>query len=154
MPTADSSQNCCMGLQEGASCTQDWDCLGLMTCNEGRCGGASGCSAFCERLFEGQKINCCVPESINLHRCRVDSDCLGARRCDLAAGGVCTGNSGCELGQKHVGLKVVYDAECLCLGITNTCLFPDGIPCSQSCLYTRQGNAASCLVPRGSQTAA
>jgi len=153
MPTADVSQNCCIGLGEGAACSKDWDCLGSMTCNDGRCGGASGCSAFCERLHEGRKIDCCVPESINLHRCSKDSECLGARTCDLAAGGICTGNSGCDADQRHAGLKIVYDLECICLGITNTCIFPDGVPCSLDCLYTRQGNAASCLAP-GSQTVA
>jgi hypothetical protein len=152
MPTADISQNCCMGSGEGAACSRDWDCLGLMTCNEGRCGGASGCDSFCERLFEGRKVNCCVPESLNLHRCAKDADCLGARPCDLGAGGICTGDSGCDTGPvKHAGLKVVYDLECLCLGITNTCLFPDGVPCSQHCRYTREETAASCLLPTGSQ---
>ena len=152
-PTADISQNCCMGKEEGAACIRDWDCLGLMTCNEGRCGGSSGCSEFCERLFEGRKINCCVPESLNLHRCSKDTDCLGARTCNLAAGGVCTGDSGCDIdtGTKHTGFKVVYDLECLCLGITNSCIFPDGVPCSQHCQYSREGRAASCLLPSSSQ---
>lgn len=153
MPTADASQNCCTGFKEGAACSQDWDCLGLMTCNEGRCGGESGCSTFCERLYEGQKINCCVPEALNLHRCRTDGDCLGARTCDLSTG-VCTGRSGCDQEQRHASLKVVYDLECICLGITNTCIFPDGVPCDQQCQYTREGNVASCVLSRGAQTLA
>lgn len=143
LPTADENKNCCSGTGEGGSCTQDWDCLGLMTCIDDRCVGASGCSRFCERLHEGQKINCCVPESLNLHRCSADADCLGARTCEA---GLCSGDSGCAA-ENPDGLKVVYDQECLCLGITNTCLFPDGVPCSQDCQYNRQGNVSSCLAP-------
>lgn len=149
LPTADVSNNCCMGDGEGATCSKDSDCLGRMTCDEGRCFGDSNCDTLCERLHEGRKINCCVPESINLHRCTSDADCLGARTCDHL-GGVCTGDSGCgpaDSSIKHANLKVVYDLECLCLGIINTCIFPDGVPCSQHCQYTRQGNAASCLNP-------
>ena len=147
MPTADPSQNCCLGSGEGAACSQDWDCLGLMTCDQGRCGGGpSGCQDFCERLHEGRMINCCVAESINLHRCRDDTDCLGARICDLTNGGVCSGISGCGDINDKTALKVIYDIECLCLGISNTCLFPDGVPCQERCRYVRQGGAASCTL--------
>lgn len=107
------------------------------------------CQYFCERLYEGQMINCCVPESINLHKCRDNADCLGARVCDDVSG-VCKGISGCDNTDKdekqRTGLKVIYDIECVCLGISNTCLFPDGIPCEQNCRYVREGESASCTI--------
>lgn len=128
----------------GAKCIADWECLGLLKCGlSGQCEGHSGCSDFCYKSRGGRVVNCCVAESLSDHRCTSDDDCLGARTCDLAKGGVCTGDSGCHQGSSSK-LKVTYDLECLCLGIDNTCLFPDGIPCSKLCHYSRRGDLASC----------
>ncbi len=147
-PFADPRQNCCLGWGEGASCGRDSDCLGLMTCASGQCRGDSGCTDYCEREFAGRSINCCVPESINMHACARDEDCLGARTCDLALG-VCQGDSGCDTPEPFAGIKVVYDDACLCLGALNTCAFPDGVPCAQRCSFRRVGENASCLLQRG-----
>ena len=145
-PFADPSADCCFGGGEGAKCSKDSDCLGLSYCSEGLCKGPSGCPDFCLRKTEsGERINCCVPEASRLHRCMHDSDCLGARTCD-AASGVCTGDSGCK-DPANPQVRVIYDAECLCLGVTGDCLFPDGVPCSATCEYERSGNMATCLAP-------
>lgn len=149
-PTGDSAQNCCVGKGEGAKCSQDWDCRGMMTCDDNKCQGQSGCADFCHQDLAGETINCCVAEALNRHLCATDSDCLGARTCDLSRGGMCTGESGCkEASSKHSGLKVTYDESCICLGIDDTCLFPGGVPCSRFCRYSREGNLASCSLLEG-----
>ena len=144
--------NCCIGRGDGAKCERDNDCLGLMLCQDDRCTGSSGCDQFCSKEYNGKKIDCCVPEGVNLHRCTNDTDCIGARTCDR---GVCIGDSGCEPSDASAAsptskIKIVYDVQCLCLGATNTCAFPDGLPCAKECVYTRQYNAASCLLPTNS----
>ena len=157
-PTGNSAQSCCIGNGDGGRCEQDWDCLGMMSCKNNRCEGLSGCADFCERSHDGGRttINCCGVEALTAHVCQDDSDCLGARTCDFGSfdivggSGVCTGESGCSQAPKHAaGLKVTYDVACLCLGIDNTCLFPDGVPCAQACQYSRHGNFASCSLLEG-----
>lgn len=143
-PLGNPNADCCFGGGEGAKCIKDTDCLGLSYCSDGICNGPSGCREFCNRRTEdGKMINCCVPEAAQLHKCTTDDDCLGARTCDPSSG-VCTGDSGCK-DPANPQVKIIYDAECLCLGVTGDCLFPDGVPCSSLCYYERSGNIGTCL---------
>lgn len=145
-PFTDPAADCCFGSEEGAKCLHDTDCLGLSNCFEGLCRGPSGCADFCLReLPDGTRINCCVPEASRLHRCLNDDDCLGSRTCDGATG-VCNGDSGCN-DPSSPQVRVIYDAECLCLGVRGDCAFPDGVPCSSLCVYERNGDVATCLAP-------